>query len=103
MLVNSRDLWRQTTIKTTRHGSFRHTVTRAAAGLGLCVALGSSPRAAPGIVLPPPEVGSGPTLNPASGHVYYLLTQGNWSASEAKAEERAVHWAGEWERRFHTA
>jgi hypothetical protein len=34
---------------------------------------------------------SGPTINPANGHAYYLLSNGNWTDSEAAAQALGGH------------
>ena len=34
---------------------------------------------------------TGPVTNPANGHLYYLLSQGTWTASEAEAQSMGGH------------
>src|SRR6185436_14013113 len=34
---------------------------------------------------------SGPTINPANGHLYYLLSNGDWTDSEAFAQTLGGH------------
>ena len=34
---------------------------------------------------------TGPIVNPSNGHTYYLLTQNNWSNSEAEAVSLGGH------------
>ncbi len=36
---------------------------------------------------------SGPVLNPANGHIYYLLSQNTWSNAEAEAVSLGGHLA----------
>ena len=38
-----------------------------------------------------PEILTGPVINPANNHAYFLLTQGTWTASEAKATALGGH------------
>lgn len=39
----------------------------------------------------PPEIVAGPIINPANGHIYYLLEQSTWTDAEAKAVEMGGH------------
>lgn len=41
--------------------------------------------------IPLPEVVAGPIVNPANGHLYYLLEQSTWTDAEAKAVEMGGH------------